>query len=448
MMLVGPMKKKMVTTVIVVIIIVSLIFGVLGYFLLSSKQNQINELMKKAEVVERYVFTENLPAGHIIDKEDLTLAVVKAESTPSNSYSTRTTVTAANKEEIYLLTGTNYKVGESLNTLDLLVGRKLEINVSQKTTLTDEMLVALDGMPSDDLRTEEFTMINIPSDVIEGDYIDVRILFPTGEDFTVLVGKKVEKITNSTIFLNLTEDDTLTMGSAIVEAYMYEGTKLYATKYVDPSNQLYSYNKVDYVAKYKAAIPALIKAREEANLETVITKLRAENPEELDALVMQYPDTYREEIAKEHESEIKVSEKDITINEIAKYIGLTEYATEEIKTAIDKKDEDAIEKYENKIVASKKQLARTYPVKEEVLNAIRLNPNILNEVKANFDTNALIAAQIAKVEHTLYDGVDENGRPNDEIEKAYQKLYEEVEKEIETQKDERIKFLNSLSDGE
>lgn len=445
MMLVGPMKKKMVTTVIMVIIIVSLIFGVLGYFLLSAKQNEINELTKQAEVVERYVFKENLPAGHIIDKDDLVLAVVKAESTPENSYEARTIVNASNKEEIYRLTGVNYKIGEAVNTLELLSGRKLEINVSAKTTLTDEMLVSLDGMPTDDSRLEEFNMINLPSDAAEGDFIDVRVLFPTGEDFTVLVGKKIEKCTNSSIFLKLSEDDILTMGSAIIEAYMYEGTKLYAVKYVDPSNQLYSYSKVDYVAKYKSALTELVKVKEEANLAKALEKMKTENAEAYTALTTEYPETYAEEYAKEHEDEIKVSEKDITLEEIAKYIGLTLYETEEIEKAVKDDDAKLIAKYENKIVTSKKQIARTYPVKTEVLNAIRLNPNILAEVKANFDKTALISAGIAKYEATLYDGFDKDGRPNDEIQKAYEKLYEKVEKEVEMQKEERIRYLNSLA---
>ncbi|MBO5178785.1 MAG: hypothetical protein J6B87_00340 [Clostridia bacterium] len=445
MMLVGPMKKKMVTTVIIVVVILTAIFGVLGYFLLSGKQKEINELMKKAEVVERYVFTENFPAGHIIDEGDLVLAVVKAESTPANSYTLRTGVTAANREEIYRYTGTNYKAGESLNTLDLLMGRELKINVSQKTTLTDEMLVAIDEAPSDDMRLEEFSMITLPSDLLDGDYIDVRIMFPTGVDYSVLIGKKVESYTDNTIFLKLTEDEILTMGSAIVEAYMYEGTKLYATKYVDPSNQLYDYNKINYVAKYKAAVPALIEAREEKNLETVIAKLRTENAAEFDALVAQYPDTYKEEIAKEHEEEIKVSEKDITIEEIAKYIGLTEYGTSEIKTAIDEKNEEVLNRYENKIVASKKSLSFTYPVNGKVAAAIKNNPNILADVKNNFDIDALIAKEVEKYFDELYITADEE---LERIEEQYEKVIEQVKTDIKTQKDERVRFLNSLATEE
>ncbi|MBR4110894.1 MAG: hypothetical protein IKK43_04335 [Clostridia bacterium] len=441
MMLVGPMKKKMVTTVILVVIILTVIFGVIGFLLLSGKQNQIDELMKKAEVVERYVFTENFPAGHVIDGDDLTLAVVKAESTPDNSYSFQTVVTPGNREEIYQYTGTTYKTGELVNTLELLIGRTLKINASRKTTLTDEMLVPIDETPSDDLRLEEFTMINLPSDAVDGEYIDVRIMFPTGEDFTVLLGKKIEKYTDSTIFLKLTEDEILTMGSAIVEAYMYEGTKIYATKYVDPSNQLYSYKKIDYVAKYKAAVASLIESKEEKNLEAIIEKFRTASPEEYEALLAEYPDTYREELAKRHSNEIKVMERDVEINEIAQYIGLNEYETEELRTAIDEKNEDVISKYENKIVTSKKQLARTYPVKPEVLSVIKSNPNILKEIKDTFDVTAQISGEVQKFDPTLYG--DENS-----IQEAYEKYVENVKNELQTQKDERVKYLNSLIAGE
>lgn len=445
MMLVGPMKKKMVTTIILVVVIMTVIFGALGFLLLSAKQTQINQLEKQAEVVQKYVFTENFPAGHVIDEGDLVLVGVKAESNPDDSYGEYFGITPENREEIYRYTGTNYKAGESLKSLDILMGRRLKINASAKTILTAEMLMPINETPSDDLRLEEFSMIALPSDLLDGDYIDVRIMFPTGVDYSVLIGKKVESYTDNTIFLKLTEDEILTMGSAIVEAYMYEGTKLYATKYVDPTYQLYNYNNVDYVAKYKAAIPALIEAKEEKNLETIIAKLREENAEELDALIAQYPETYREEIGKQNEEKIKVSEKDITVEEIAKYIGLTEYGTQEIRTAIDKKDENVLKRYENKTVASKKSLNFTYPVNEKVAVAIKNNPNILIDVKNNFNIDELIAKEVEKYFEELYVTVDEEKA---RIEEQYERVVEQVKTDIQTQKDERVRFLNSLASEE
>ena len=41
----------------------------------------------------------------------------------------------------------------------------------------------------------------------------------------------------STIWLNLSEDEILSMSCAIVEAYRINGSKLYATKYTDPGMQ-------------------------------------------------------------------------------------------------------------------------------------------------------------------------------------------------------------------
>lgn len=430
------MKKKLVTTVIVVVVVLTAVFGAVLYLVWSGQQTEIKTLQQKAETITRYVFTKNFSAGHVIDRGDLRLAEVKAETTPENSYSMNIDVTPENREEIYFLTGTNYNAYEVVPSLDVLVGRKLKINVSTNTTLTEEMLVDVEET-TDDLRLEEFSMVTLPSDTVEGEYVDVRVLFPTGEDFSVLIGKKVEKYTDSTVFFKLTEDDILSMSSAIVEAYLYNGSKIYATKYIDPFNQLYNHTKVDYVEKYEGATPALIELKQEEKLKELITKFEEEHPEEYLAMTMEYPETYEEELAKRYESEIKVEEEEITIEEIAEYIGLTVYETEQIEVAIDNEDESTLERYRNKIVTSRKQLARTYPVNQAVLEAIKINPNILQEVKDNFDENALIAAQVKKFEYSLYD-------EDDEIEEAYERLVEQVTNEIQLQKDERVKYLNSL----
>lgn len=437
MMLVGPMKKKLVSTVIVVAVVLTAVFGAILYVVWSGQQSEIKLLQQKSETIQRYVFTKNFSAGHVIDTGDLTLAAVKAETTPGNSFSAYVEVTPENRQEIYMLTGTNYNQYESIPTLDLLVGRKLKINVSTNTTLTEEMLVAVDEEATDDLRLEEFAMITLPSDTNTGDYIDVRIVFPTGEDFSVLTGKKVEKYTDNTLFMKLTEDDILTMGSAIVEAYMYDGTKIYATKYVDPFNQLYNHTKVDLVKEYQEALISLVGIKEEENLNELIKKLAKDEDAEYLALVAEYPETYREELAKRYEDEIKVDESEIELYEIAEYIELTEYETEQIQTALEVEDEETIERYRNKIVTTKKEYSRTYPVKAEVLEVIKNNPHILKEVKDNFDTTAIVNAQVKKYEEALYQ--DEGA-----IEEAYDRIVEKVKEEIQLQKDERVKYLTTL----
>lgn len=437
MMLVGPMKKKLVSTVVVVAVVLTAVFGAILYVVWSGQQSEIKLLQEKSETIQRYVFTKNFSAGHVIDTGDLQLAAVKAETTPDNSFPSYMEVTPENRQEIYMLTGTNYNQYESVPTLDLLVGRKLKINVSTNTTLTEEMLVAVDEEATDDLRLEEFAMITLPSDTNTGDYIDVRITFPTGEDFSVLTGKKVEKYTDNTVFLKLTEDDILTMGSAIVEAYMYDGTKIYATKYVDPFNQIYNHTKVDFVKEYQEGLISLIGIKETENLNELIAKLSEEKDADYLALVAEYPETYKEELAKRYEDEIKVDESEIELYEIAEYIGLTEYEIEQIQTALEVDDDETIERYRNKIVTTKKEYARTYPVKAEVLEVIKNNPHILKEVKDNFDTTAVINAEVQKYEKSLLE--DEGA-----IEEAYDRIVEKVKEEVQLQKDERVKYLTTL----
>ena len=65
-----------------------------------------------------------------------------------------------------------------------------------------------------------------------------------GQEFIVLSKPKLNVRTNTdhsyvtdTIRVNLTEDEILTMSSAIVEAYGLDGAKLYANKYVEAGMQ-------------------------------------------------------------------------------------------------------------------------------------------------------------------------------------------------------------------
>ena len=66
---------------------------------------------------------------------------------------------------------------------------------------------------------------------------------PSGLDYIVVSKKKVEmpQIAGvdslNTIWVKLTEDETLAMSNAIVENYIVDGSLLYTTKYVEPGTQ-------------------------------------------------------------------------------------------------------------------------------------------------------------------------------------------------------------------
>jgi hypothetical protein len=86
---------------------------------------------------------------------------------------------------------------------------------------------------ANDLRTTEFNMITLPIGVSIGDYIDIRMTVPSGQDYIVISKKKVLNISGETITMNLTEDEILIMNGAIVEGYIMKASNIYAIKYID-----------------------------------------------------------------------------------------------------------------------------------------------------------------------------------------------------------------------
>lgn len=112
-----------------------------------------------------------------------------------------------------------------------------KINLSAGTTVTETMITEPDEGASKDLRLTEYNMIVLPSQLEVDDYIDIRLQLPNGQNFIVISKKRVIDANAETIWMNLNEYEILTMSSAIVEAYMMTGSKLYAVSYTDAGNQ-------------------------------------------------------------------------------------------------------------------------------------------------------------------------------------------------------------------
>ena len=118
------------------------------------------------------------------------------------------------------------------------VGKVAKYNISANVPLTENMVA--DSFDSADIREQEVNTIVMPSDLAEEDYVDIRIMYTNGTDYIVLAQKQVKKIVGQTMWLNLSEDERLLLNSAIVDSFLNQGTKLYATKYTDPSAQIKS----------------------------------------------------------------------------------------------------------------------------------------------------------------------------------------------------------------
>ncbi len=127
---------------------------------------------------------------------------------------------------------------EVLETMPLIA----KIDMYANTVITPDM-VAQGQLTRDDVRNQEYNVITLTTQIQTGDYIDVRLRLPDGQDLIVVSHKEVEipKVdgvdSTNCIWLNLTEEETLTLSCAIVESYEMTGAKLYAARYVDPGLQ-------------------------------------------------------------------------------------------------------------------------------------------------------------------------------------------------------------------
>ncbi|MDD1505220.1 hypothetical protein PVA17_21090 [Lysinibacillus sp. CNPSo 3705] len=103
-------------------------------------------------------------------------------------------------------------------------------------TILTESIVYAEEMITNDIREGEYSFIELPSKLQVDKYVDIRIQFPSGDDFVLFAKKKVKDVQGVTMWVDVDEGEIMTMSSAIVDAYV-SGAKIYAMPYVDEHMQ-------------------------------------------------------------------------------------------------------------------------------------------------------------------------------------------------------------------
>ena len=115
--------------------------------------------------------------------------------------------------------------------------------MNKNTVITIDTISKSTEKTTDDLRKVEYNMLVLPSQLESGEYIDVRLAMPSGQDYIVVSKKQVEipqingVDSEDTIWLKLTEDEIITMNSAIVDAYKSIGSTLKVVTYTEAGMQ-------------------------------------------------------------------------------------------------------------------------------------------------------------------------------------------------------------------
>ena len=169
-------------------------------------QSQLNAI---GQMVEVYQVSKNVFSGNKILDCDLV-----AVSIPASTLST-----------------------SSVTDKSLLVGKYYKISLTPGTIMSVDMLMDESEEASVKL-AYELTLESLPVGIMVGDYIDLRLLIASGEEFTVVTHKRIERIENDiTITINVSEEEQAAILSMFNDLGVYStGCIAYVSKYVTPGN--------------------------------------------------------------------------------------------------------------------------------------------------------------------------------------------------------------------
>jgi len=139
----------------------------------------------------------------------------------------------------YYINNDGSKAYLELNNIPIIA----KVSMKKNTIITTELLTKGDDTIANDVRRQEYNSFVLPMDLTTGDYVDLRLMLPTGQDYIVISKKEVEipivggAESTDTVWLKVGEDEILTISSAIVDAFRIPGSKLYMTKYTEAGMQ-------------------------------------------------------------------------------------------------------------------------------------------------------------------------------------------------------------------
>ena len=271
----NPMQRKSRVSFLLGALLMTVILGALCIFLFLQLKGKIDEEnAARQNMAKVCVLNQSVSSGQVITEDMITTKDVNRDMIPSNATSVLTTfqnfalqdkegndvytLTRNNETSLYIsIDNTEYRIEQEEETQNYYITRNnnkeyLELNsvpivakidMNANTVLTTEFLSKMDSAVSDDVRTQEYNMFVLPMDLMTGDYIDIRLMLPSGQDYIVVSKKEVtipvvDGVDSvDTIWLNMREDEILSVSSAIVEAYTIQGSKLYVTKYTEAGAQ-------------------------------------------------------------------------------------------------------------------------------------------------------------------------------------------------------------------
>ena len=89
----------------------------------------------------------------------------------------------------------NYYVGSDSNKKFIELNNVpivAKVDMKANTIITKELIAKGDNTIANDVRRQEYNTFVLPMDLTTGDYVDIRLMLPTGQDYIVISKKKLK----------------------------------------------------------------------------------------------------------------------------------------------------------------------------------------------------------------------------------------------------------------
>lgn len=122
-----------------------------------------------------------------------------------------------------------------IGTLEELKGKHYKVDLKAGTPITTDVVTEIEI--TDDVRLLDVVLHTVPVGIEPGDYVDIRIALPMGEDFIGMSHKRVYDVNGGVLKIAVNEEDIHAYNSMLVDSLLYPGTMIYALEYLEGGAQ-------------------------------------------------------------------------------------------------------------------------------------------------------------------------------------------------------------------
>lgn len=187
----------------------------------------------------------------------------------------------------------------SITDATQLIGKFYKVDIEPGTILsTDLLMEEFDG--TEKKYSRELTFESLPVSTVVGDYIDIRMIMPNGEEYVVLSHEQIKRLYDQTITINISEEENVILNSVFADLGQYSGfCYAYLTKYLEPGKD------TDTVAFYPIQKDMESFVMFNPNITDTTRCINETLRDHIDSVLLVYTDSYNSSMAQNFISNIR-----------------------------------------------------------------------------------------------------------------------------------------------